>query len=325
VDACGHPRLRHAIGDYFRRVRAVAGRVVTICQGAQDAFSSLAQLLVRPGDRVAVECPGYPFAWEAFRLAGAELVPIPVDEQGLCVEALEREARRRPVTLLYTTPLHQFPTTVTLSRERRRALLEVTARARIVVVEDDYDHELHYGKAPPAPLAAQAGADHVVYVGTLSKALYPSARVAAVASSEAIAPHLDRLRRATLRTCDGLTQLALALWIEEGGLERHLRRVRRIYEGRRNAFVDALRERFAGPGLLSFEPPGGGLAVWARLRQQSATEVARRALAKGVLLLPEGPLWLGAAEDAHLRFGFAAHTRVEARNALATVANVLGS
>ncbi|WP_146652545.1 PLP-dependent aminotransferase family protein [Labilithrix luteola] len=323
VDVEGHPRLVRALATYLRRVRGIAGRAVTITLGAQDALHSLAELLVSPGDRVAVECPGYPPAWEAFRLAGAELVPVPVDQHGLSVDALERITRDKPLRALYTTPLHQFPTTVTLTRERREALLRITARARIMVIEDDYDHEYHYAAAPAAPLAAYPGAGHVVYVGTLAKALFPSARVGFVAAEESLVARLSRLRRASLRACDGLAQLALAHWIDDGALERHLRRTRKVYARRRDAMVEALREFVVARGLGSFATPTGGLAIWLGLLGSDASAVAREALRRGVLVIPEASLQLRAGEDSHLRLGFASLTEAEARASLRVMRDAL--
>jgi GntR family transcriptional regulator/MocR family aminotransferase len=314
----GHPRLVAALSTYFRRVRGVTGRAVAITSGAQDAIASIAQLLVAPGDRVAVEIPGYPPAWEAFRVAGATLVGVPVDGQGLSVEALERELRRGPIRALYTTPHHQYPSTVTLAIERRAALLAAAARARVTIIEDDYDHEYHYASAPIAPLASAANADHVIYVTTLTKALFPSARVAAVASSEALHRSFLRLRRALARVPDALAQLALAVWIEEGGLERHLRRTCRIYQRRRDAMVEALR----APGLRRFvelEVPRGGLALWIRATGRSATAIARDTLKRGVLVFPEAALRLAPGDDAHLRLGFAALSPDEASSAIAVL------
>src|ERR1700690_1078273 len=170
----GHARLVKAFSSYLRRVRGVTGRPGAITGGAHDAFASISQLIVAPGDRIAVESPGYPPAWEAFRLAGATLVGLAVDREGVSVTALARALRQGPIRALYTTPHHQYPTTVTLSIARRAALLRTTARAQITVIEDDYDHEYHYTSAPIPPLASHPGADHVVYVTTLTKALFPS-------------------------------------------------------------------------------------------------------------------------------------------------------
>ena len=117
-------------------------------------LSLTARALIRPGDAVAVEHPGYRPAWEAFRLAGAEIVPIPIDERGVDVRALERILRRRPIRAVYVTPHHQFPTTVTLSGPRRVKLLQLASRERFAVIEDDYDHEFHYSGRPVLPLAS---------------------------------------------------------------------------------------------------------------------------------------------------------------------------
>jgi len=136
----GHPRLLKAFSTYLRRARGVTGRPVVITNGAQDAFASIAQLIVAPGDRVAVESPGYPPAWEAFRLAGAVLVGLPVDREGVSVPALERAMQQGPIRALYVTPHHQYPSTATLSIARRAALLRRTARRAINLLRGRASH-----------------------------------------------------------------------------------------------------------------------------------------------------------------------------------------
>src|SRR4029450_10740010 len=124
---------------------------IMITRGSQMALALLARALVRPGDMVAVEQPGYRPAWEAFRLAGAEILPVPVNERGLDVSALAARGSRRPIRAVYVTPHHQFPSTVTLAGPRRLQLLDLAARARFAVIEDDYDAELHYHGHPDHP------------------------------------------------------------------------------------------------------------------------------------------------------------------------------
>ena len=234
-----------------------------ITRGSQMALELVARALVTPGDVVAVEAIGYVPARAAFALAGARLVPMPVDGQGLDVDALEALARRGPVRAVYLTPHHQYPTTVTLSPGRRLRLLEVARAHRIAVIEDDYDHEFHYDGRPVLPLASVDRAGVVVYVGTLSKILAPGLRIGYVVAP---APLLERL--ATLRAVldtqgDPAIEDAVAELLEDGEVQRHVRRVRRIYRDRRDALADALRRDLAGH--VSFDVPAGGVAFWARL------------------------------------------------------------
>ncbi len=179
-DERGLPRLVRALSTFLRRTRGLSGRELLLTHGSQEAIALVAQAMLAPGDRVAVGDPGYAPAWESFRAAGAELVPIAVDDQGIDVEALGRAMRRRPCRLVYLTPGRHYPTTVTLSAPRRVALLEMTRRAGVPVLEDDYDHEHHYRASPLPPLALEAS--HVIYVSTLSKAIAPGIRLGFVAA-----------------------------------------------------------------------------------------------------------------------------------------------
>ena len=261
----GLPRLRAALAAMLAATRGLAAGPddLLVTRGSQMALELVARALVTPGDLVAVEALGYVPARAAFALAGARLCPIPVDGQGLDVDALEALARRGPVRAVYLTPHHQYPTTVTLSPGRRLRLLEVARAHRIAVIEDDYDHEFHYDGRPVLPLASVDRAGVVVYVGTLSKILAPGLRVGYVVAP---APLLERL--ATLRAVldtqgDPAIEDAVAELLEDGEVQRHVRRVRRIYRDRRDALADALRRDLGGH--VSFDVPAGGVAFWARV------------------------------------------------------------
>jgi GntR family transcriptional regulator/MocR family aminotransferase len=286
-------------------VRSLSGRALLVTHGSQEALLLVALLLLAPGDAVAVEDPGYPPAWEAFRAAGARLVPVPVDAQGLDVAALTRTLDRHPVRLIYTTPLHQYPTCVTMPMPRRLELLELSARRGVPVLEDDYDHEYHYRATPMPPLAAHAAAGHVLYVASFSKLLFPSARIGVLAASAAFVEKATRLRRATARAGDRLLQAALARFLADGGLERHLRRTRLVHEARRDAFAQALG---AGGDDVEFALPDGGVNLWARIGRGSSRTLAERALQHGIRLSPDTELHGDGRSQARFRLGFARHT-----------------
>jgi GntR family transcriptional regulator/MocR family aminotransferase len=193
----GHPRLRAALAAMLSSTRglAVGPEQLLVTRGALMGISLAARALVAPGDAVVVERLGYRPAWEAFRSAGAKLVPIQVDEQGAVIDQLagilERESRVRAI---YVTPHHQFPTVVGLAAERRAALLGLAIKSRIAIIEDDYDHEFHYEGPPGLPLASQDRGGVVIYVGTLSKVLAPGLRLGYVAAPSAMIEQL-RLQR----------------------------------------------------------------------------------------------------------------------------------
>lgn len=281
----GHEGLRRELSSYLRRARALQPDSVLVTSGSQEGIALVAQALLQPGDAVAVEDPGYFPAWQAFRACGAEVLPVPVDEQGLRVDALTRLLERQRVRLLYLTPQHQFPTTVLLSTPRRQALLQLTLERGVPILEDDYHHEYHFRGAPQPPLAASAAAPHVLYVASLSKLVAPGVRVGMLCGSAELLGTLAARRRVGSRSGDGVTQAALAEWIVDGGFERHVRRARRAYAERREAALQLLLD--AAPELgMELTPPDGGLALWTRWPGYDVAELARRALARGVAVLP---------------------------------------
>src|SRR5262245_57309000 len=152
----GHPRLRAALAAMLSATRGVAvdASRVLVTRGTQGALAVIAHALLRPGDAVSVENPGYRRAWQVLSMTGARVVPIPVDASGLSIEGLAAVADREPIRAVFVTPHHQFPTTVTLSPARRRALLDLARQHRFAIVEDDYDHEFHFDGRPILPLAS---------------------------------------------------------------------------------------------------------------------------------------------------------------------------
>jgi GntR family transcriptional regulator/MocR family aminotransferase len=239
-DPCGRPRLRSAIAQHVSFARAVACSAddVVVTSGAQQAFDLLARVLVTPGrTRVAVEDPGYPPLRTAMAAAGAQLVPVPVDDEGLCVDQLPDDVR-----IVCVTPSHQFPTGVAMSMQRRAALLAFARKRRAVIIEDDYDGEFRYGHRPLDALQTLDRDASVLYVGTFSKSLFPSLRIGYV-----VAPAWAREALAAVKQCADTTgnaqvQDALGHFILDGHLARYVRRMRKVYAGRRQAMLDGLAQ-----------------------------------------------------------------------------------
>lgn len=281
----GHPGLRAGVAQMLSEARGVAATAddVVITAGSQGALDLLSRALIRPGDRVAVERLGYRPAWDALRAAGATLVPVDVDGDGMQVEALASAGALRAV---YLTPQHQYPCTVTLSAARRVRLLALAQDRGVAVLEDDYDHEFHYDARPVLPLASADRAGVVCYVGSLSKVVAPGLRVGWLHAPAPVVREVVRLRTIAGRHNDGPLQHALAALLEEGELQRQVRRVRRVLHARRDAAVEAVREVFGD--ALAVRPPAGGMTLWA-------------AVPAGVDLAG----WKGAAREAglHLRVG----------------------
>jgi GntR family transcriptional regulator/MocR family aminotransferase len=308
----GHPALRRAIAQMLSEVRGVpaTAQQVVVTRGSQMALDLLARTVLRPGEAVAVESFGYRPAWEALRLAGAQLVPVPVDEEGLDVEALERLVKRRKLRAVYVTPHHQFPTTVTMSAARRLALLGLARRHGLLIIEDDYDHEFHYEGRPVLPLASADDAGVVASVGTLSKVLAPGLRLGFVIAPTALAERLVRLRAVMDRQGDHPMEATVAELLDEGELQRHVRKMRGVYRGRRDFLVRKLEAKLGE--ALTWAVPSGGIGVWAKVKK--GIEVAQwleRSLARGVSVHPGGRYTFDGEEPGALRLVFARFNETE--------------
>jgi GntR family transcriptional regulator / MocR family aminotransferase len=268
----GDPALRERLATMLsqRRGLAVGADELLVTRGSQLALHLLSMALVRPGDVVAVESPGYPSAREALTLFGARLLPVPVDAEGLDVEALAKALQAQRIRALYVTPHSQDPTTATLSARRRLRLLDLARQHRFAIIEADYDHEFQYDGAGVLPLASEDAQGVVIYVGTLSKALAPGLRMGFVAAPPALLDALLAVRGQVDRQGDLVLEHAVAELIDDGEVQRHSLKARRVFQARRDALA-ALLSRQLG-GALEFEVPRGGLAIWARVARDIDVE-----------------------------------------------------
>jgi GntR family transcriptional regulator/MocR family aminotransferase len=233
----GHPALRAVVARRLGISRSIrtSPADVLITNGAQQAFDLIGRVLVERGDVVAVEEPGYPPVRRLFQSQGATVVGVPVDAEGLVVEALPPEAR-----LVYTTPSHQFPLGVTLSPARRRELLAWAERHDSAIVEDDYDSEFRFEDRPLEPLQSLDGGGRVIYVGSFAKTMLPALRQGFLVAPATLRPALLLARQVSDWHGDTCTQAALAAFIEEGQFGRHLRTTTRVYRERRELLRQAL-------------------------------------------------------------------------------------
>ncbi|PRQ06078.1 MocR-like pyridoxine biosynthesis transcription factor PdxR [Enhygromyxa salina] len=320
-DSAGHPALRNQLAAMLTATRGLSlgPDDLVVTRGAQMALYLAARVLIQPGDLVAVETWGYPPAWDALRAAGAELVSLPVDGEGLDTAALARLAERRTLRAVYVTPHHQFPTLVTLSAARRLELLELARRHRFAILEDDYDHEVHYQGSPVLPLAHMDTQGSVVYIGTLSKVLAPGLRLGYLVAAPTVLERALSWRRIIDRQGDLSTEAAVAELFEDGEIQRHIGRMRRIYARRRQALLDSLDRHL--PGAFAIDLPRGGMALWARAIAGDDTDAwAARGLEHGVDVSPASRYWLGRGRAHGFRLGFAALDERELERAIARLA-----
>ncbi|HEX7150250.1 MAG TPA: PLP-dependent aminotransferase family protein [Thermoanaerobaculia bacterium] len=277
-DPAGHHPLRAAIADYLRTARAVRCEAddVLIVSGSQMALQICAQALLPRGTTVGVEDPGYPGAGEALIRAGATRVAIPVDDEGLTVDALDG---RKRIHAVHVTPSHQYPLGMSMTASRRIALLDWARRTNGWIIEDDYDSEYRYASRPLGALQGMDAASRVIYIGSFSKVLFPSLRVGYIVVPPELMAAFLREREAIDLFSPILEQLVLTEFLRDGHLTRHVRRMRVLYEKRRDALVRGLREHAhlepynadAGLHVTSFLPEG-----------TNDREVVREAARRGV-------------------------------------------
>jgi GntR family transcriptional regulator/MocR family aminotransferase len=284
-DPQGSPLLREVLAAYLRRVRAAVADPahIVVCAGFAQGLNLILRALARGGVRhVAVEDPGDLYNSEVSLRTGVEVVPVPIDEDGIDVEALAATGVRAVVL----TPAHQSPTGVVLAPERRHELLAWAGEREATIIEDDYDAEFRYDRDPVGSLQGLAP-DRVALVATASKALAPTLRLAWIVCPPALAATVAQEKRLADRGSPGLDQLALALLIESGRYDRHLRRMRTVYGGRRSVLARALTE--GGPEIKLCGLAAGFHAV-ARLPEhldEQAIVAAARARSIGLYGMSE--------------------------------------
>jgi GntR family transcriptional regulator/MocR family aminotransferase len=278
----GNCDLRTAIARHIGISRSVSASPddVIVTNGTQQALDIIARVLLEPGDVVAVEKPGYVPPKDLFKALGARVIGVPVDNEGLVVEALPPEARA-----VYVTPSHQHPLGVAMSLPRRRALLAWAERRNAVVVEDDYDSEFRFGGRPLDPLQTLDSTGRVVYVGTFSKTLLPDLRLGFMVVPPSLREAAHKAKFVTDWHTATIAQSALAQFIDEGAFARHIRRMSRVYGERHHVLTAAIRRNFGD--CLDLVPSSTGLHVAAYARPVSVDHIdaiASRAFDLGVAI-----------------------------------------
>jgi GntR family transcriptional regulator/MocR family aminotransferase len=315
ANAAGFMPLREQLGAYLSRVRAVVCQPeqVIIVNGSQQGIDLVARVLIDRGDDVCIEDPGYIGAQKSFEAQGANLLPIPVDKQGMVVEAMkEREKAQLEFSpqLIYVTPSHQSPTGVVLSVPRRLDLISFARRVGAYIVEDDYDSEYRY-KGRPIP--ALAGLDHagtVIYIGTLSKVLFPSLRLGYLVVPLDLAEVFTRAKWLADRHSPLLEQQVLCDFIKQGHLERHVRRMRNLYERKRKLVIEALKEHFAGAATVLGD--AAGINVVVRIPSNlNDNEIVQRAKSSGIGISSTAHCYIGEAPCGEFQINYA-HLKEEA-------------
>ncbi len=262
----GSVHLREVLPSYLSSTRGLTCGTssLLITRGSQMAIYLIFQQLLVSGGAVMVGSTNYPEADDVILHAGGSLLKIPVDQEGIQIEPIAAHCQREKVKAIYITPHHHYPTTVTLSAKRRLQLLELAQRHRFFIIEDDYDYDFHYKSSPILPLASMDTVGCVIYIGAFSKLLAPVVRVGYMVCSPRIISEMSRLRQIIDRQGDAVMEKAIAEMIEEGELQRHLKKTVKTYRHRRDFICTLFRERLGT--YFDFEVPDGGMAIWLRAK-----------------------------------------------------------
>ena len=322
-DPAGYPPLREAIARYVSESRGVRCRPedVIVLTSSLQAIHLVADMLLDPGDPVWIENPFFPGALSALQAAGARVHPIPVDAGGLLVGEGERAARG--ARLAYVTPSHQYPTGVTMSLERRLSLLAWARRANAWILEDDYDSEFRYEGRPIAAIHGLDRAGRVLYLGTFTKSLFPSVRVAYLVVPPALSNAFVHARRQMDGHTAALSQAVITDFVDDGHFAAHLRRMRGIYRARRDALVDAVHHELGTRVRLGPTEGGFQAALYLPVGADDR-EVSRRAAAHGIDVVPLSRYTQGEGEPG-LVLGYSALTAEAIREGVSVLGRVLRS
>lgn len=266
----GAMKLRQEMALYLSETRGlnISASHILITHGAQMSIYLVAQLLLNASASIIVAKPNYPVANRTFEQTGANVIEVDVDEYGIDTDAIELLCLKQKIDAVYVISHHHYPTTVTLSVERRMKLLELSRQFGFALIEDDYDFDYHYTSSPYLPLASGHHNGALIYIGSFSKILDPSLRIGFMVAPQNFINQCVALRKIIDVGGDGYMQNALATLIGNGELRRHLKKAKKIYHQRRDFLDKLLKEKLKT--FISYTLPSGGMAIWIKLLPEHA-------------------------------------------------------
>jgi GntR family transcriptional regulator/MocR family aminotransferase len=317
----GDPDLRKAIAAYlcdFRAVRCHPDQIVIVA-GMQQAMLISAMALLNPGETAWLEDPGYHQARRAFTFAGAKIVPKPLDHEGMVITRFSKEPLPR---IIYITPSHQFPMGVTMSFERRTALLDFARQHDAFIFEDDYDAEFRFTGPPLPSLQGLDDSSRVIYAGTMSKILYPSLRLGYLVVPDQLVDSMAKVRSVMDQHSPPIDQATLARFITEGFFLSHIKRMRKIYAERREFFIEEFNKLLGDRFILQVPEAGLNFVAWLK-REEDFPKVRRVTLEIGVKPSPLSKYCIQPMLKPAFLFSFAAWTPAQVRESLVKLAAAL--
>ncbi|MND18946.1 HTH-type transcriptional regulatory protein GabR [compost metagenome] len=317
----GMIELRQALQKMLsmERFMSVAEDEICIVRGSQMGIFLASRALPNRQGVIVVEELYYPSAFKAFQSNGFQVVSVKLDEQGIVIEDLERILQEHSVAAIYTTPHHQYPTTVTMTMSRRLQLLELSKKWGFYVIEDDYDHEFHYDSRPMPPLASLPHSELVIHVGSLSKVFAPGIRLGYIVASQTIIQSITEDILLIDRQGNNITELALADLMQRGEIKRHIRKMKKIYQLRRDHALTEFSRVFSGD--IQIQPPAGGMALWVKFQKSFTKEQALKL--DQLNMDTEHKFRQDDSSNRCIRFGFAALSEKEITSLIEKLNEVL--
>ncbi|MDP9805290.1 MocR-like pyridoxine biosynthesis transcription factor PdxR [Acinetobacter calcoaceticus] len=320
-DPRGMIELRQALQKMLsmERFMSVAEDEICIVRGSQMGIFLASRALPNRQGVIVVEELYYPSAFKAFQSNGFQVVSVKLDEQGIVIEDLEWILQEHSVAAIYTTPHHQYPTTVTMPMSRRLQLLELSKKWGFYIIEDDYDHEFHYDSRPMPPLASLPHSELVIHVGSLSKVFAPGIRLGYIVASASVIQSITEDILLIDRQGNNITELALADLMQRGEIKRHIRKMKKIYQLRRDHTLTEFSRVFSGD--VQIQPPAGGMALWVKFQKSFTKEQALKL--DELNMDTEHKFRQDDSSNRCIRFGFAALSEQEITSLIEKLNEVL--
>ncbi len=320
----GDDQLRKELAVHLKNTRSINVNIdnIMITRGSLMAFYLIFQVILNTDDKVIVASPGFHVANNIIQIAGGQLIKVPIDKDGIDVDAIGRICQKTKIRAVFIMPHHHNPTTVSLCAERRMKLLSLASKYRLAVIEDDYDYDFHYDSAPILPMASSDRYGNVIYVGSLSKTIAPGLRLGYIVASQEMIRNISRLSR--VLDCHGNNALerSVAMLFNQGEIVRYLKKTLKIYKDRRDKFCTLLNEKLGD--YVSFDQPEGGMAVWVNFNPDIHIRDLRiKAATKGMITSKAIFRDIHGSPINAMRMGFASLNEKEAHQAISILYDIL--